>query len=174
MCEMLLSISPMRNVSWVTGQRGTISCKVANLIPVVCGCYWHHFALLCVSLIYAANGCVIQCCYLCSYVENYFATWLFLHCWVVLYLCGWGGALGMMNKELNMTLNKCQVLPKHTFLMNLINQCFVHKTLASVMNRTFWTWNWHHFISGTRLQLDSCQLDISLGKKVMCLQVLTL
>jgi hypothetical protein len=50
--------------------------------------------------------------------------------------CMGGQAVGKMNREINMALNRCQVLPKLTVLMKLSNYSFIHTALANMMNRT--------------------------------------
>ena len=152
---MLLSISQVLNISWVTEQRGrgSIRCKVTNLIPEFCNCYWHHLALLCL--------CFIDIC----------SLWLCYSGLLFMFLCGkWlqlgfyfeGG--GIIGNDEEGNEHNLELVPSFT------KSCAAYECVQSLfclqnMSRTFWTWNWHHSVSDIRLQLDNCQLDVSLGKK---------
>jgi len=49
-------------------------------------------------------------------------------------------------EEANMILNQCWVSPKWMLPTALLNHIFMHKALPSMMNRTFWTWNWQYHL----------------------------
>jgi hypothetical protein len=65
------------------------------------------------------------------------------------------GSSGEENMRAHMTLHLCWVLLSPLLPMKVLH-CFMGTPLASIMNRTVWTWDWCSFIWNMRFELNNC------------------